>query len=63
MEDLDEEDSYEVLRRAVEEYRATMREYYKAVSSLFRIPSLHYVIVVSPDVVMLVCLKFCTFSC
>ncbi|XP_056172054.1 putative nuclear RNA export factor SDE5 isoform X1 [Syzygium oleosum] len=35
VEDLDEEDSYEVLRRAVEEYRATMREYYKAAVEAF----------------------------
>ncbi|XP_030543501.1 putative nuclear RNA export factor SDE5 isoform X2 [Rhodamnia argentea] len=34
-DDLVEEDSYEVLRRAVEEYRATMREYYKAAVEAF----------------------------
>ena len=33
---IDEDDEYRVLRRAVKEYRATMKEYYKAVSHLFQ---------------------------
>lgn len=35
VEKLDEEGSYEALRKAVEEYRATMKEYYKAAIEAF----------------------------
>lgn len=35
--DEDEEDDYQLLRRAVKEYRGTMKEYYKAVGCLFLI--------------------------
>ena len=34
---VDNEDSYQALRKAVREYRATMNEYYKAVSHLLKI--------------------------
>lgn len=34
-QDQDEEDSYQVLRRAVKEYRVTMKEYYKAATDAF----------------------------
>lgn len=32
LDDEDDEESYEVLRKAVKEYWTTMKEYYKAVS-------------------------------